>query len=560
MPASETILIASGDSAPAERLQHLLHQAGYRALVASSLAEIHAAVHTQHIDVLLLAAAATYALDPCALVAELKGSAATSATRIVVLGADEAHESVRWLDMGADDTLPAAAQPAELLARIRTQLRAARQLAQSQDKARLAEEGQKIAHTAFEALAVTEKMTKDAFSLDRRLRTGLSVLLVVAALMAVGFLVFSRMASRESERAYAAIRRLETTIASESELMTRVARMRSEIERSTETALSEHRQKLETQSEEIRTRMTSAGSEEVSSLRKQLDETNTHLRRIESEGKIAQSIIRSYTPSVCLLHVAVSFRHQATGRRLRYAGLNPRGEPLQDSEGNPVFDLEGSGPEVRADFFGTGFLAAADGRILTNRHVVEPWWKNDDMKGITAEGFEPVISEMSAYFPDSLRGLRVQAHRISPTTDVALVKGDLTGLKRPVIALDVGKGAAVSGQPVILMGYATGLDAILARAGEEAVRSIVAAANGNPREIMAEVARRNLIRPLTTQGHLGDVLADRIVYDAQTTHGGSGGPLFNAQGRVIAVNFAVVRGFGGSNFGIPARFAQQLLK
>ena len=37
---------------------------------------------------------------------------------------------------------------------------------------RIAEEGQQIAHTAFEALAVTEKMTSDAFSLDRGLKIG----------------------------------------------------------------------------------------------------------------------------------------------------------------------------------------------------------------------------------------------------------------------------------------------------------------------------------------------------------------------------------------------------
>jgi IS5 family transposase len=39
-------------------------------------------------------------------------------------------------------------------------------------EARLAEEGQQIAQTAFEAFTVTEKMTSDAFSLDRRLATG----------------------------------------------------------------------------------------------------------------------------------------------------------------------------------------------------------------------------------------------------------------------------------------------------------------------------------------------------------------------------------------------------
>jgi S1-C subfamily serine protease len=118
----------------------------------------------------------------------------------------------------------------------------------------------------------------------------------------------------------------------------------------------------------------------------------------------------------------------------------------------------------------------------------------------------------------------------------------------------------MSGEPMVSVGYATGLSAILARADEDTAASIVKITGGNTSEVMAELARRNLIRPLTTQGHIGDVLTDKIVFDAATTSGGSGGPLFNQDGKVIGVTFAVVRGFGGSNFGIPIRFAVPLLK
>jgi len=51
-----------------------------------------------------------------------------------------------------------------------------------------------------------------------------------------------------------------------------------------------------------------------------------------------------------------------------------------------------------------------------------------------------------------------------------------------------------------------------------------------------------------------------MVYDAQTTPGGSGGPLFNNEGKVIGINFAMVREFGGSNFAIPVAYAQSLLR
>ena len=73
------------------------------------------------------------------------------------------------------------------------------------------------------------------------------------------------------------------------------------------------------------------------------------------------------------------------------------------------------------------------------------------------------------------------------------------------------------------------------------------------------LARRDLIHPIITQGHIGDILPDKIVFDAQTTSGGSGGPLFNHQGKVIGVTYAILKGFGGSNFGIPIRFSESLL-
>jgi hypothetical protein len=111
--------------------------------------------------------------------------------------------------------------------------------------------------------------------------------------------------------------------------------------------------------------MAQANNAELATLRKQLEDNNSRLRSIEQQARVAQGIIRTYTNSVALLHVVVAFRHDASGRRLRYVGLNRQGTPITDSEGNPVFDLDGRGPEVSADFFGTGFLVAADGRLMS---------------------------------------------------------------------------------------------------------------------------------------------------------------------------------------------------
>jgi S1-C subfamily serine protease len=192
--------------------------------------------------------------------------------------------------------------------------------------------------------------------------------------------------------------------------------------------------------------------------------------------------------------------------------------------------------------------------------VVEPWWQDDDLGELLKQGFQPVISEVSAYFPTSSRRVPVHVEKISSEADLAVVAGDLRSLNLKPLDLDDRPGAAVSGEPVVLLGYPTALDAILARAGGDNLRSLADSANTDDSSgLMKELAQRRLIRPVNTQGHIGDVLPDKIVYDAQTASGGSGSPLFNAQGKVIGVNFAVLRDFGGSNFAIPVRYARALL-
>jgi len=192
--------------------------------------------------------------------------------------------------------------------------------------------------------------------------------------------------------------------------------------------------------------------------------------------------------------------------------------------------------------------------------VAQPWWENDELANVTLQGLKPVVATMTAYFPESQKGVHVEIAQISKDADLAILTGNLAELKRSTLKLDARKEAAVSGQPLISLGYATGLSAILARASDDAVHDIVKVSGGGPKEVIDELARRKLIRPLVTQGHIGDVLPDRLVYDAQTTSGGSGGPLINQGGQVVGVTYAVVRGFGGSNFGVPIRYAEPLLK
>ena len=552
---SESILMVLADDARRQQLENDLNAAGYEVVSTTSQEDGFKMVQSRNVDVFLLAANLTD-ISCCNSLAEIKGLTSTANTRVILLVTGGAVERARGLDLGADDVLTAPWESAELLARIRTQLRAKHALEELQQKSRLAEQGQEVAQTAFQALAVTEKMTRDAFSLGRMLKLGVSALLGVAALTAILFVLFSRREEKETRRAYSVVAQLARGIQTQEALVAEVRKAREEMQQSD---LSEQQQALQKQSADLRQKLSGADADQVADLRKQLNDTTTRLKRIESQSTAAEEVIRANAPSVCLLHVSVSLIDKASHRPLRYAGMNSDGEPVKDSDGNVVYSLEGRAPEVHEDYFGTGFLVG-DNEILTNHHVAQPWWKDEELSAAVQQGLQPTISEMAAYFPDAPSGIPVSVSQISGDADLALLRGDISGLKRPILRLDARKEAAISGEPLISLGYATGLSAILARAGEDTVKDIVRISGGDPKQVVEQLEQRKLIRPLVTQGHIGDVLVDKIVYDAQTTSGGSGGPLINRNGQVIGVTFAVVRGFGGSNFGVPIRYAQPLLK
>jgi DNA-binding response OmpR family regulator/S1-C subfamily serine protease len=525
---SEKIVIVEAEPTGSGSLVSEIGNAGFDVKAVPTLRDALEAVREPGADLVLLDLAASPTsgtLNGPAAIAALRGSGATEHVRLIVMVGPSPEERAAALDLGADDAVSRPWVPSELLARVRTQLRARRADRLLVEKAEIAEEGQKIAHTAFGALAVTEKMAEDASSLDRRLKRGVTGVLAIAVVMAAIYFLFVRKTSKDLQLSSATISRLERSLMHQEDLMAEARRLRE----------------------------TQPAPGAVPPVLEPTPGQKT------GPGGSAVAIISEDVQSVCLLHVSVAFRNTQSGRRLRYAGLNQQGEPLQDSDGNPILTLEGNGPELKLDVFGTGFNAARDGRIMTNRHVAEPWWKNEKLGDLTSQGLQAEISAIHAYFPGDSRAFKGEIQGISKDTDLATVHVELEDLKRPILSIDPSQNASRPGEAIVLMGYATGLAAILARTDEDTAQQIVKQNGGDPSRILGELAHRNLIRPIITQGHIGDVLPDRIVFDAQTTSGGSGGPLFNQQGKVIGVTFAVLEGFGGSNFGIPIRFSEPLL-
>jgi S1-C subfamily serine protease len=115
------------------------------------------------------------------------------------------------------------------------------------------------------------------------------------------------------------------------------------------------------------------------------------------------------------------------------------------------------------------------------------------------------------------------------------------------------------GDEVIVLGYPTGMRALLARAGEGFMRKLRSAEGMDFWRVARRLSEAGGIGPLATRGIIGQVSTAAVVYDAETTSGGSGGPVVGLDGKVVAVNTAIMREFGGSNLGVPVAQARRLL-
>jgi len=543
----DKVFVIEGDASSREHIAKILADAGYQ--VSSQIAATLKMVLASMPDVIIMGASPPD-LDCCDLLSDIKRSEQARHIRVIMLAEGGTAERIRGLDLGADDVLSVPFDDREVLARVRAQLREKR----PEDELRASVRDGR--NSRREARRVLHALNRGR----RTLRLGVVLLVAVAALVTGGLGFLYWRSQKQNVRVYTALAKLQTGIASERELVELARKARVQAEQNATDSTEAQRQDLKRQNKELRDKIAGADPSQVAELERQLRTSNDRLQRLETERTVAQDVIRTYSSSVCLLHVVVGFRDKGSGLVLRYRTMTPNGSPTADASGQTQVQLGGIGPEVHMDAFGTGFLVSSDGRIVTNHHVVEPWWKNDDIAELLkqAEDLEPRIVEMSAYFPGISRGIPVALQKISSDADLAIVAGKISGLKLKLLTMDDSPKAAVSGQPVVLIGYPTGVDAILARTSDDAVRSIAATTN-DVTSLVTELAHRNLIRPTNTQGHIGDVLTDKIIYDAQTTSGGSGGPLFNAEGKVIAVNVAMLRDFGGSNFAIPVRYAKPLL-
>jgi len=190
-------------------------------------------------------------------------------------------------------------------------------------------------------------------------------------------------------------------------------------------------------------------------------------------------------------------------------------EPLK----NPIFRRFFGGedlpvPQERVERgIGSGFILTANGRVMTNAHVVQ----DTDVVDVTLKDG---------------RTFRGKVVGVDTVTDVAAIKIDANNL--PTVTLGRSEGL-VPGQWAIAIGNPLGLD--------NTVTAGIISATG---------------RSSSQVGVPSDKRVSFIQTDAAINPGNSGGPLLDDRGQVIGINTAIRADAQGLGFAIPIETAQRV--
>ena len=216
----------------------------------------------------------------------------------------------------------------------------------------------------------------------------------------------------------------------------------------------------------------------------------------------------------------------------------------------------GRQPEFRARISGTGFVVA-DGLLATNRHVAEPWYEDSESGVLIRKGATPRLEKLLAFFPGLPTPVNITPVVLSSQGDLAVLRMDDSIAVHQLRALPLAADIPNPGELVAVVGYPMGVLGMVAKSPPAVYDRL--AYRRDDQGAASELAALSLIRPSSTCGHLGDMVGDKLIYDAPTAHGGSGGPVFNSQGEVIGVNAAYIDGFSGGTLGVSVRALKPLI-
>lgn len=269
------------------------------------------------------------------------------------------------------------------------------------------------------------------------------------------------------------------------------------------------------------------GTPETDDLQSQLQQLSHQVDELKQEQAMPALVLNRYRNSICYIFgvYQVRFGNQKATLRTRISG--------------------------------TGFIVA-NGLVASNRHVAQPWYGDPEASALIAKGATPELEKMVAFFPGFFGPVNIKPIVWSEEGDLAVLRIENSSAIEQLRPLPLADASPNPGELVSVVGYPMGVLGMMAKSPAAVYERL--AYRHDDQRAANELAALSLIRPSATCGHLGDVVGDKLIYDAPTAHGGSGGPVFNAQGQVIGVNAAFIDGFSGGTLGISVQALKPLIE
>ncbi|MEX1051663.1 MAG: trypsin-like peptidase domain-containing protein [Gemmatimonadales bacterium] len=175
---------------------------------------------------------------------------------------------------------------------------------------------------------------------------------------------------------------------------------------------------------------------------------------------------------------------------------------------------------------GTAFGVRTDGRMITNRHVVAGAQGNR-----TAQRIAVQFTNSDQVFP-------ARVVLVDRNHDLAIVRVQGIAGGIPTVQGMADGADLTPGDPVAMIGFPLGSELPMHSSGE-----------------------RPVVRTSLTAGIVSKVLPDLVQLDGYGAEGASGSPIFNQQGRVVAVLYGGQPGTSGRViFSVPGRYVDELIR
>ena len=177
-------------------------------------------------------------------------------------------------------------------------------------------------------------------------------------------------------------------------------------------------------------------------------------------------------------------------------------------------------------YSGTAFAVDSQGTMVTNKHI------------LVGEDGTKTPRRLGVIFSGSTQFWRAELVGVSTETDVGVFKVSIKGGTPRVAALARTREGLERGDPVAILGYPLGFDLPMDAQG------------GQP-----------IAEPTLTVGTVSKTLTSVVQVDAYGAPGSSGSPIFDRNGKVIAVLYGGERESNGKIiFGVPAYQVADYLK